>query len=109
MLRIPTCPSRSWAWRSALNVGFCTGRGGVTTDHCCYLYGEVCRYLVDNQTPGPGRYRCGLRLELGSWDAVEADPRYESIARHFGSLTACRDFQPEPNTCCREVRDGDMG
>jgi hypothetical protein len=48
-------------------------------------------------------------VELESWDAVEADFRYETVARHFGSLTECRDWQPGPGECCREVRYGDMG
>jgi hypothetical protein len=87
----------------------CTGRGGLSGKyrHCCVLgKNGVCPYLVENVAGR--RYACSLRLELGSWTAVEADPRYQPIAEHFDSATACRDWQPRPGECCREVRDGDV-
>ena len=87
----------------------CTGRGGITGQwkHCCVLGDRPCPYLVENQ--GGRRYACGLFVELGSWAGVESDPRYQPIADHFASPTACRDWQPKTGTCCLEVRDGDVG
>ncbi len=88
----------------------CTGRGdtqGPAIPHCCVLGGTVCDYLVENVDGR--RYACGLFVELGSWDAVEADPRYIPIAIYFESPTMCRNWQPRPGECCRKVRDGDLG
>ena len=87
----------------------CIGRGGVTGtwQHCCVLGNTVCSYLVEN-TAGR-RWACGLFVELGSWDAVEADPRYEPIATYFDNPRMCREWQPKPGSCCREVRHGDLG
>lgn len=53
----------------------CLGRN--KPDHCCWLNGKVCAFLEENSEPGY-RWSCGLRRELGSWDAVLADPRYRS-------------------------------
>jgi hypothetical protein len=58
----------------------CLGRN--LDDHCCYLKGKVCQFLEENTEPG-FRWSCGLRRELGSWDAVLADPRYQPIKEHF--------------------------
>jgi hypothetical protein len=53
----------------------CHGNG---EDHCCYLgkYG-VCQYVEENTVPGR-RWTCGLYRELGSWEAVYADRRYQT-------------------------------
>ena len=87
----------------------CTGRGDTSglLPHCCVLGGVVCDYLVENVNGR--RYACSLMIELGSWDRVESDPRYQPIAEHFDSPTMCRDWQPREGECCRKVRDGDLG
>lgn len=84
----------------------CTGRGMANGDHCCYLDGEVCDFLIDNGEPGEGRFRCALRVELGSWDAVHADPRYQPIQAHWDKvgISSCGEWQPEDGVCCREAR-----
>jgi len=55
----------------------CKGRNNK--DHCCYIAGKPCPFLERNTEKG-FRWSCGLRRELGSWDAVIADPRYHSGA-----------------------------
>lgn len=86
----------------------CVGRGGYTTGHCCYLAGKVCGFLVENQ--GGRRYACGLRLELGSWAAVNADPRYKPVGDHWASygdpFNFCELYAPTVE-CCAEFRPGD--
>lgn len=82
---------------------YCSGRA----DHCCTINGELCVFYADG---------CMLRTELGSWDAVHADPRYlESPAgRHFADVFpgyGCGDFpqnipevmnNPAMGKCCWE-------
>lgn len=58
----------------------CQGRNN--DDHCCYVNGKPCPFLEENTEPG-FRWTCGLRRELGSWDAVIADPRYVPIGEFF--------------------------
>lgn len=61
----------------------CHGNG---VDHCCYLQGNVCPFLEENTIPGR-RWVCGLLRELGSWDAVHADPRYiETVDSVFAGI-----------------------
>ncbi len=49
----------------------CSGVGGGG-DHCCWIDGEECEYLV--RTPLP---RCSLLLELGTWNKVHKDTRWK--------------------------------
>lgn len=51
----------------------CDGRGDGG-DHCCYIEGSVCEFLVTRD----GTPRCGLLLALGSWDRVHDDPRWKA-------------------------------
>jgi len=44
-------------------------------DHCCWIRGQTCEFLVENVNDR--RWSCGLYLELGSWTAVYIDPRYK--------------------------------
>lgn len=78
----------------------CTGLG-ADGDHCCYQAGQRCPHLRENE--GGRRYACGLMLELGSWEAMNADPRYEPIGRHWESIgqpfNYCETFNPM--FCCR--------
>jgi len=64
---------------------------GNAQDHCCYVNGQACKYLEENTVEGR-RWACGLRRELGSWDAVIASDRYQQdVAPHFGEMN-CRDW-----------------
>lgn len=83
---------------------------GLAADHCCYLGAAgVCRYLERDTVPGR-RWACGLRRELGSWDAVHADPRYlADVMPTVQNLVAvhCGDW-PRPGETCATcgVSDG---
>lgn len=87
----------------------CTGRGDPRGDHCCYVRGEVCRYLAINRDPAEGErtFECSLRRDLGSWVAVHRHPGYQehvqSVWDEVG-IESCGAWQPEPNQCCRESR-----
>lgn len=83
----------------------CQGRN--KPDHCCYFEGKACRFIEKNTEPG-FRWSCGLRRELGSWDAVLADPRYvrdvlpkhEARAKRIGiPVSNCRDYPSDPEKC----------
>ena len=82
----------------------CTGRGDKNGGHCCWISGSVCEFLVDNKTAGDGRFRCGLMVELGSWDKVHTDPRYAPLAIHWKNQSFCGDWQPQAGVCCAEAR-----
>jgi hypothetical protein len=43
--------------------------GCVGGQECCWVEGKPCPHLDGDL--------CGLRTELGSWDAVHEDPRYK--------------------------------
>ncbi len=85
-------------------MAVCNGRGDADGGHCCWVSGKVCEFLVDNTTPGAGRFRCGLMSELGSWDRVHADSRYAPLSIHWKGRALCGDWQPSPGVCCREIR-----
>lgn len=78
----------------------CTGT--AEGDHCCYVNGERCRYLVENVDGR--RYACGLRVELGSWDAVHADSGYQehvqSVWDSLGLGYTCGSWKPQPGEAC---------
>ena len=82
----------------------CTGRGDKDGGHCCYVFGKVCEFLVDNKTAGPERFRCGLMLELGDWAKAHTDPRYAPLAVHWKGQPLCGDWQPQAGVCCLEAR-----
>jgi len=66
---------------------------GNNKDHCCYVNGEPCPYLEENTVEGR-HWACGLRRELGNWDAVLASDRYQkAVAPTFDPLGMnCRDW-----------------
>lgn len=70
-------------------------------EHCCWVRGEPCQFLRENE--GGRRWACGLRLELGSWEAVHADSRYLAEIRpawdEVGAPDDCGDF-PGPGRHC---------
>ena len=64
---------------------------GNAPDHCCYVNGIDCKFLEVNTVEGR-KWACGLRRELGDWDLVLDDPRYqEHVQPVFGELN-CRDY-----------------
>lgn len=90
----------------------CTGKGappigdsGNFPDgdgwHCCYVMGQRCPFLVENQ--GGRRYACGLMLEYGSWEAVNASMAYRPIGQFWQAtghgFNYCETF--DPAFCCR--------
>jgi len=84
----------------------CTGEG-VDSDHCCYIAGKQCDYLVENVAGR--RYACGLFVKYGSWEKMNVTPEYKPVGDHWASLgltfNYCQDF--DPGFCCRpEHRHG---
>ena len=79
------------------------GCAGTAQDHCCFVAGDVCPHLEEHTVPGR-LWSCGLRRELGSWEAVHADPRYlADVKPHIeasplGSMD-CGDWPPPGVTC----------
>ena len=77
---------------------YCHGNG---EDHCCYLgTAGVCEYIEEYTVEGR-RWACGLYRELGSWDVVHDDPRYQPIKEilsEWGYL--CGTWGPGTNQCC---------
>ena len=64
---------------------------GVSDDHCCWVAGKACPHLEENTVVGR-RWACGLRRDLGNWDAVITSDRYlADVAPHFGEMN-CRDW-----------------
>lgn len=78
----------------------CTGEGW-DGDHCCYVRGERCVHLVENQAGR--RYACGLFLKYGSWEAVNASPEYKLVGDKWVAISQpfnyCETFNPV--WCCR--------
>ena len=72
----------------------CNGQG---TDHCCYI-GGVCPHLEEGTVPGR-RWACGLRRELGSWDRVHVDARYQIVRDRLGDDFQCGDYPQRDITC----------
>lgn len=75
----------------------CLGRN--LDGHCCWVDGKVCQFLEENTERG-FRWTCGLRRELGNWDKVLADPRYQ------------KEVQPKlraPGVNCRDWPNKDAG
>lgn len=83
----------------------CHGNG---QNHCCNLgqRGE-CEFVEENTIAGR-RWACGLLRELGSWESVEADPRYlKSVKPFFDEYmpgVSCGSWPPKdmtgPGMCC---------
>lgn len=85
----------------------CHGNGA---DHCCYVNGAPCQYLQENTVAGR-RWACGLYAELGDWNAVIADERYQTNLRPVWEVVEqvnglpsnsfnCHPWGPGTNQCC---------
>lgn len=93
------------AFPTTIGGQYCTGRGTLDGDHCCYVAGAPCRYLERDTVPGR-RFVCGLLRRLGAWSAVHADPGYlEHVQAEWDKvgIASCGAWQPSPGECCREV------
>ena len=72
---------------------------GDRDQHCCWLAGRPCPFLEEGTVEGR-RWACGLRRELGSWDAVHDDPRYLStVAPEWAALPPFEDGTPVIISC----------
>jgi len=77
---------------------------GITSDHCCYVEGEVCPHLRDDGVQADRRWVCTLREELGSWEAVHQDSRYKVHPQPVWqklNIDECGDY-PSPGITCGE-------
>lgn len=77
--------------------------GATATNHCCYLPGEVVACEFFDPTAKGNKGFCSLRTELGNWNAVHADPRYQYIGEAFTlfGTSLCGDY-PQSNEGCGE-------
>lgn len=76
----------------------CHGNGPT---HCCWVEGKVCDFLETDTVPGR-HWVCGLRRELGSWELVHADPRYQPIQKVWDrvGIVSCGAWGPGSGQCC---------
>ena len=84
----------------------CTGKG-ANGDHCCYMAGAPCPYLVEN-TAGR-RFACALIIKYGSIEAMVKSSEYKPIGDHWVSTGQVHEYclTFDPAFCCRpEFRDG---
>ncbi len=79
---------------------------GNTDESCCTFGGGVyCRYL--RADVAGRRWACGLMLELGDWQKVVANPRYqqhvapkfEPLNKIYGVDLNCGNWPPEGVRC----------
>lgn len=82
---------------------------GTGSDHCCWFSGEVCQYLKASNTDR-FNWACGLRTDLGSWEAVHASPEYiENVKMRMNAVGGlgldCGDWPNSGRKCntCGEV------
>lgn len=73
---------------------------GNTEEHCCWIDGVECIYLETDTIPDR-HWVCGLRRELGSWNAVHQDERYlinikSKLSPHLGD---CGNWPPDGVVC----------
>lgn len=88
---------------SSLPFPACNGSGVQGEDtHCCWVDGSPCQYLVENADGR--RYACGLRINHGSWQAMERSDEYKEIGDYWVSkglpFDYCQSYNPI--FCCRQ-------
>ena len=74
---------------------------GNREDHCCYVNGEACRFLVENVNGR--RWACGLYVKYGSWEGVHADPGYQEYVQSYWDqvgIESCGAWGPGSDQCC---------
>jgi len=75
-----------------------SGLCGTGKDHCCWLAGKVCPHVRPSARDGYV-WDCGLRADLGSWDAVHSSPEYLRDVKPIGLKVDCGDWEPEARGC----------
>lgn len=86
---------------------------GTGDTHCCWFKGVQCQYVQAADNP-PYKWKCVLREQYGSWEAVHTSPEYvDNIIPLWNSLDdyngmTCGDW-PEllVNGRCRDCGYGD--
>lgn len=90
----------------------CDGQGNCYGDHCCYVNGSPCPYLLVDDPAYPGRkYACGLLKELGNWTRVHRDPRYKNDVQPHWQATGtadCGDWPGDPQAIRAAIIAGTM-
>lgn len=90
----------------------CDGMGNCFGDHCCYVNGAPCPFLlIDDPALAPRKYACGLVHELGNWQRVEKDPRYlQQVKPHWDAsgTIPCKDYPGDPQTIRAAVLAGEI-
>lgn len=70
---------------------------GTGAGHCCWLEGRECPFVRQSARVGY-RWDCGLRADLGAWDAVHASAEYQATVRpvwdRVGIVEDCGDWVP---------------
>lgn len=79
----------------------CHGNG---EEHCCWVDGEVCRYLEVDTVPGR-HWVCGVRRRYDTWEEAHQDPGYienvHSVWERTGTAD-CGDWKIEGQCCFSE-------
>jgi hypothetical protein len=79
----------------------CTGNG---KEHCCWVKGQVCRYVEEDTVEGR-RWACGLLVKYGSWAAVNESAEYAPVGAAWLTVRApfnwCETYVPNATQCCR--------
>ena len=83
---------------------------GTASDHCCYLREHgVCTYVRPKTDDDEYQWKCSLRTDLGSWEAVHSSQEYQSNVKpkliEIGIQQDCGDWPPPGQTCktCGQV------
>lgn len=81
---------------------------GTAADHCCWMRGVICPYVINSDQPG-FNWACSLRKREGSWAAAYQTPEYKTYVRpaldRAGIEQDCGDWPPKGrrcNTCGQE-------
>lgn len=75
---------------------------GKNKEHCCWVNGNVCRFLRDDGPEAERQWVCTLREELNNWNRVHRDQRYlEHVKPHWerAGVDDCGDYPSRGITC----------
>jgi hypothetical protein len=75
---------------------------GTTPEPCCYVNGQLCRFLRDDGPEAARRWVCKLRERYGNWTDVHADPGYlEHVKPAWAAngIADCGDYPAAGVTC----------
>ena len=75
---------------------------GTGKDHCCWVAGQVCPHVRPSDREGY-LWDCGLRADLGSWEAVHSSEEYLCDVKptwlRIGMKEDCGDWEPTHRGC----------